>query len=121
VELGIGWPTVRPRCTAAVFGKYGRKSESDCQQRGEEKHDRAVCLICEVVRIYSMDPAWVLQTVCSDVAAGLLGNTPYTSDRPFSAGGLSSNEREVVDPYSDAAIVISWSSLNGPLQFSPRN
>jgi hypothetical protein len=49
LELGIGRPTFRSRCTAAVSGRfrrYRRQAESDGQERHEEKHDCLVRLGC---------------------------------------------------------------------------
>jgi len=51
LELGIGWPTIRSRCAAAVSGwlrKYRCQAESDGQQRREEKHYCPVCLRCNL-------------------------------------------------------------------------
>jgi hypothetical protein len=45
LELGIGRPTPRSRCTAAVLGGYYRcHAEDDSQKRREEKHDCPVRL-----------------------------------------------------------------------------
>jgi hypothetical protein len=46
LELGIGRPTSRSRCTAAVLGGYRCQAESDGQERREEKHDCLVRLGC---------------------------------------------------------------------------
>jgi hypothetical protein len=46
LELGIGRPTLRSGCTAAVLGGYRCQAENDGQERREENHDCSVRLGC---------------------------------------------------------------------------
>ena len=39
LEVGVGWPTSRSRCTAATLGGYRCQAEGKGQERREEKHD----------------------------------------------------------------------------------
>jgi hypothetical protein len=60
LELGIGRPTPRSKCTAAVLGRYRFQAESDGQESREEKHDCSVRLGCRILRrvegIYRVNP-----------------------------------------------------------------